>query len=175
MTDSHPSLFSRMDHSGIPLLIFRLFLGGAFVYLSTMKLNDDPSVFLKAIKLYGVLPQEPPQFMNWIAIVMPVLELVCGLAILAGVLMRGASLIMFCMLAVFTPAIYMHGMQLFNAGKFVSFCDVKFDCGCGTGEEWVCQKIPLNLALMLAAALVFFCKSRRFTLMSLFKHNRNAT
>jgi len=161
------SIFGRLDSTGVPLLLIRLALGGFFAYSAVAKIVDEPSAFLKAVKMYNVLPLHPPHLVNTVAIVVPWLELICGLALVLGVLIRGASLTILLMLCVFTPALYMYAIKLLNEGHFESFCDVSFDCGCGTGVEWMCCKIPSNLALLVLALLALLSKSRRFCLTGL--------
>ncbi len=160
------SIVGWLDNTGVPLLLIRLLVGGAFVYMAIMKLLGEPRVFQKAIKMYNVLPLDPPELVNATAIVVPWLELICGLALLAGVLVRGASLLIFLMLSVFTPALYMITIKLLNEGRYETFCDVKFDCGCGTGEEWMCTKIPINIGLAVLALLGLLSNSRKFCLSS---------
>ena len=160
------SILGWLDRTGVPLLLARVVVGGTFVYMAIMKLSNPPREFQTAINLYNVLPLNPPELVNAVAIVVPWLELICGLALLAGVLIRGASAIIFGMLCVFTPALYMHAITLMNEGRFETFCDVSFDCGCGTGEEWMCVKIPVNLGLLLMAFIALRCQSRKFCLSS---------
>jgi hypothetical protein len=55
------------------------------------------------------------------------------------------------------------------ADKGVSFCAVKFDCGCGAGEVFICHKLVENTVLLLMAAWLLSGQGRqlclRFSLM----------
>lgn len=165
------SIFGHIDHSGLPLLFTRLFVGGAFIYLSFLKLSEEGglTVFLRFVKFYGIFPYEPPQPMNYAAIILPWVEMVCGVALILGSYVRGAALLCMMMLAAFTPMIYLKGIELYNeSGRFATFWDVKFDCGCGTGVEVTWRKLLLNTSLFFAAWIAYLCESRKFTLADLF-------
>jgi uncharacterized membrane protein YphA (DoxX/SURF4 family) len=137
-----------------------------FLYLSIMKLLD-PINFLKLTREYNVVPTQPPILLNLIAVAMPCLELVCALALLLGVARRGAALLVVGMLLFFTPLLAVRATNMYQHPKpdvtYQSFCDVKFDCGCGTGEVFICSKLAENIALILGATLVLFSRSARFS------------
>jgi hypothetical protein len=46
----------------------------------------------------------------------------------------------------------------------VPFCSIKFDCGCGSGEQYICRKLPENLGLILLSLFALFSKTDRFCL-----------
>ncbi len=158
------TLWQRFDGTGFPLVASRLAVAGMFAWLAIGKLTQDPHTFAKFVKMYGLLPQDPPELINAVTIVMPWLELACAAAILLGVCLRGASLVSFVLLAVFTPAIYMHGLELFNQGQFQRLWDIEFDCGCGVGKQWWVGKMAGNLGLMLASWIIFKSRSRALCL-----------
>ncbi len=161
----HLSVLARLDRTGIPLLLARLFVGGMFAYLAIMKLID-PINFLKLTHQYGVLPDSMPVLLNLTAIVMPWLELLCAVALLLGLTTRGAALVAVALLLFFTPMLGLHAWKLYAdpARHFAAFRAVKFDCGCGTGEVFICRKLTENVALLLAALIPLFSASRRFCL-----------
>jgi len=70
-----PSLLHKADTTGLPLLLIRLFLGGLFIYMGVHKV-EDPVAFLKLIRMYEMVPESPPYFLNGIAVVLPWLPLV---------------------------------------------------------------------------------------------------
>lgn len=152
-----------MDRSGVPLLAARLVLGGLFVYMGIAKIVDDPARFLKLMHQYQALPRSWPFFLNLVAVVLPWMETVCGLALLAGVAIRGAGVVTAAMLVLFTPLILMRGLELFHE-RGVALCDVNFDCGCGAGEVFLCNKLAENAGLFLLALLAIVSRSRRFCL-----------
>ncbi len=161
-----PSILSRIDATGVPLAAARLGVGGMFIYLAMQKILDPPHVFRKAVATYQVLPLNPPEIINTVAMVLPWVELACGVLLILGLFVRGSFILTAGMLAVFTPAIYQIAIEKLNSGEFQRFCDVNFDCGCGTGTEWMCTKIPMNLALLAGSILGIFCSSRRWCLSS---------
>lgn len=160
------SMIARLDDTGVPLLLARLAVGGMFAYLAFMKLQD-PIEFLKLTREYGVLPTDPPILLNLTAVVMPWLEMVCAVALFLGLFRRGAALLLTGMMLFFTPLVIWHAIGLYNAappGQYASFCEVCFDCGCGTGVVCICYKAAENTALLLGSLVALFSRSHRFTL-----------
>ena len=172
-------LFARLDRTGIPLLVGRLFTGGFFAYLSYMKLIDLPG-FLKQLHEYNFFPAQPPELVNTIAITVPCLEMVCAICLIFGVFLRGAATVIIGMLLFFYPLLISRALGLLHtpALGFASFCDVKFDCGCGTGVVYICPKLAENTAQLVGALIVLFSRSRRWTLTRVVcggRTTRNAT
>ena len=140
------------------LLFARLIVGGLMIYVSIGKLQD-PVAFLKVVKLYEIVPVEWHVALNSIAVIVPWIELLGGAALLVGVGLRGTGAVMFVMLIVFSMAITMRTRQIMDAeGKL--FMQVKFDCGCGTGEQIIWLKLLENAGLILLALLITLSNSR---------------
>ncbi len=158
---------AALDRTGVPVLLARLAVGGVFAYLAVMKLRD-PVAFLKAVKMYGIVPLEPPLWLNVTAVVTPWIELVCAAFLVVGLWRRGAALVLSGMLLFFTPMLLIHAAGLYAAPKpgvvYASFCDVKFDCGCGTGEVYICTKVLENVLLLMGSVLILVSGSDRFGL-----------
>lgn len=154
---------ARLDATGLPLLAARLLVGGAFVVLALAKIRQPPGEFLKLIEQYGLLPHDPPVFLNLAAVVIPWVELLCGLALLAGVMVRGAAALLALMLVAFTGAIVLRTLEIQQA-QHLAFCAVRFDCGCGTGVVLICRKLAENAALLLLSVVALLSNSRRFCL-----------
>lgn len=169
-----PGLVKRLDATGVPLLLARLGVGGMFAYLAVMKLLDDPFEFLKQIHAYGVLPAEPPVLVNVIAAVLPWIELTCAAGLLLGVGVRGAALAINGMLLFFTPTLLIRAIDIYTdpSSGVASFCAVRFDCGCGTGEVYICNKLAENLGLQLGALIALFSASRLLCLSAVFTRRR---
>jgi uncharacterized membrane protein YphA (DoxX/SURF4 family) len=145
MTDS-PSVPQRS-----PLLLLTSAAGGAaMVWFGLQKLGD-PVAFLKAIHEYGIVPTGWPGVLNFLAVWIPALEVLGGLALVAGLARRPVAAVLSAMLVVFTALVAWRarGIHLEAGG---SFCDVAFDCGCGTGEVFICTKLLEN-GLLLACCL----------------------
>jgi len=165
VTPASKTMPRKLLDSGWPQLIARFLLGGVFIYMGILKLGD-PMEFLKVIRQYRALPETPPIFLNASAIVLPWLEVICGTGLILGMSMRGASLIASIMLAVFTPAILMRGLEI-RAQENISFFQVAFDCGCGTGVVVTWKKLLENVTLFSLAVFVLVAARDRFTVSSL--------
>jgi uncharacterized membrane protein YphA (DoxX/SURF4 family) len=97
------------------LLIFRLVLGGLFVYAGAVKVLD-PLDFAQNIRNYQLVGQS----LSFVAaIVLPWLEILAGLALILGVWTRGAALAITGLLVFFI---------VLTAVTMVRGLDV--DCGC---------------------------------------------
>lgn len=164
-------LFRRFDEAVIPIpALLRILLGAYFVRAGVQKVID-PVVFLKAVRLYDMLPETPAIFLNATAVVLPWLEILCGVALVLGLMRRGAGTIIALMLAVFSPAIFFRALAVMKE-ESISFFDVAFDCGCGTGAETIWIKLSQNFGLFLAAILVVISTSSAFSAASLFRKDR---
>lgn len=161
---ARPWFITRLNRTGLPLLVMRLVLGGVFIYFGLLKLAD-PMEFLKQLHLYDILPERPQIILNSIALVLPWLELACGVALILGVWLRGSALILGGMLVVFMVALYSRAESIVRA-EGIPFCDVKFDCGCGTGVRIICNKLLENAGLLLLCLLILFSRRRLYCLSS---------
>ena len=131
-----------------------------FVYLGTRKIAS-PVDFLKVIREYEMIPDSMPGLLNLVAAVLPWAEVLLGALLIVGVATRGTALITLVLLAVFTTAITVRALAEKEA-LGVPFCDIAFDCGCGTGVEQVCRKLPENGALLLLSCWVLATGAARF-------------
>ena len=140
------------------LLFARLVVGVLMIYVSIGKLQD-PVAFLKVVKQYEIVPVEWNVALNSIAVIVPWIELLGGAALLVGVGLRGTGAVMFAMLIAFSTAITMRTLHIMDA-EGLSFMQVKFDCGCGTGEQIIWLKLLENTGLILLALLITLSNSR---------------
>lgn len=124
--------------------IARWIVGAAFVYLGAVKASD-PVAFLKQVQAYELV--RDPTLLRATAAFLPWVEIVCGLALISGVARRGAALLCLLMLLGFTGAVAHRGVELARERQ-ERFCLVRFDCGCGTGEVAVCNKLVENTVLI---------------------------
>ena len=157
-----PGLLRRLDRTGVPLLLARLVLGGMFIRMGAEKIQD-PVGFLKLIRQYEMVPESLPLLLNLIAVVLPWLEVFCGLLLIAGTALRGTGVLMLVMLVVFTGAVALRAVGIFQQGG-TAFCAIKFDCGCGGGPTFICRKLIENSGLMFLAVVVLASNARRFCL-----------
>lgn len=95
--------------------ICRVFIGSVFIYASFHKIAD-PAQFAKIIYGYGLFPAIS---INLIAILLPYVEIVMGIALIFGVYPRAAAVVLSGILFVFVVAI---SINLIRGHEF--------DCGC---------------------------------------------
>lgn len=138
----HPSGVRRRNVLG---LAARLVLGGLYVSMGLAK-AVYPADFLKLVREYGFVAD--PLALNLIAAGLPWFEVFCGLLILGGVAIRGTAAISLGMLVPFTVLVWQRALAIQGASG-LPFCAVRFDCGCGAGEVWICQKLAENGLLIL--------------------------
>ena len=166
----------RIDATGIPLLIARLGVGGLYAWLAYSKLADEPSAFLKQIHEYHIFPASQFMLLNLTAMVLPWLEMLCAVALLLGFCLRGAGLVLFGMFCFFAPALLLRAWGIYHGPDFVgTFCDVKFDCGCGTGEVYICSKMLENTVAQILCLIPIFSNSRFLCISSLFRRRKPTT
>lgn len=127
----------------------RWFLGGYFIYTGLVK-AVDPVTFLKLVREYEMVAN--PVVLNLIASVLPWFEVFCGVLLVAGVAVRGSALVLLGMLIPFTLIVLKRALEIASA-EGILFCAVKFNCGCGGGDVYICQKLIQNTGLMLLALL----------------------
>lgn len=138
----------------------RWLLGAAFLYLGTSKALH-PVEFLKLMRQYDIT--QNALLLNSIAAALPWFEVFCGLLLLAGVAVRGTALMLTVMLVPFTLLV-LHRALLLQAAQHIPFCAVKFDCGCGTGAEFICRKLLENLLLVVLSAWLLSGRGHQFSL-----------
>ncbi len=122
---------------------FRLYLGGLFVYASMYKIQY-PAEFAESVAAYRLVPYF---LVNFLAVLLPWVELVSGILLIAGIRAKAAALTLGGLLAVFTLALL-----------YVLVADIPIGCGCFTAQEaeasW--RTVLRDLAWLAMAAHVFF-------------------
>jgi len=132
-------------------MVMRWLLGLTFVYSSVYKIAA-PADFAKIVYGYFLFPDAS---INLIAIFVPYMELVTGLAILIGVYPRSAALLIMAMLTGFMIAIAINLIR-----------GIEFDCGCfsisgddRSGSSWR-TLIPDILLFMMALQVLLYSGRR---------------
>jgi uncharacterized membrane protein YphA (DoxX/SURF4 family) len=128
------------------LILARLVMAGIFIYASIDKIAN-PAAFAKDVYNYQILPDA---LINLTALVLPWLELLLGLCLLAGVWMPGAVLSVSGLLMVFLAAL------VFN---LVRGLDV--NCGCfSTGSDTPIMSttyyLVRDIAFLALGAFLFY-------------------
>jgi uncharacterized membrane protein YphA (DoxX/SURF4 family) len=138
----------------------RWLLGALFVYTGLEKVWD-PVAFLKLVRQYDLV--NSPFLLNSIAAALPWFEACCGALLILGVAVRGTALTLVAVLVPFTIVVW-HRALVLEAAKLIPFCAVKFDCGCGTGEVFICAKLLENFCLILLSCWLLFGRGRKYAL-----------
>lgn len=112
---AHLSSMDLGRQTGIIEWSLRLFLGSTFIFASWHKIVS-PDQFATILYGYAVFPH---QFINVLAIVIPFVELVCGITLITGLLKRSGLLLINAMLVSF---IFLISFNLIRGHEF--------DCGC---------------------------------------------
>ncbi len=132
-------------------LAARWVLGVTFVYASYGKILA-PASFAKILYGYDLFPAV---LINLIAIIIPFLELVAGLALIIGFYPRSAALIVNAMLLAFITALSINLIR-----------GLEFDCGCfsigsDTQETFVGPLIFRDFLILALGLHVFFYRNVR--------------
>jgi uncharacterized membrane protein YphA (DoxX/SURF4 family) len=122
-------------------------LAAVFIYMGLGKVSH-PEAFLKLVRQYDFVTASLP--LNCIAAALPWFEVFCGMLLLAGVAVRGTALMLALMLTPFSLLVLKRALAIATV-QHLAFCAVKFDCGCGNGEVFICHKLAENGALLLMA------------------------
>ncbi len=129
-------------------IVFRILIGTIFVYSSLSKLLDQEG-FAKAIYNYRILPDG---LVNIAAIIIPMLEFLCGVLLLSGRMKKGSSFWITTMLSVFLIAL----ISAYARGLDIS-------CGCFSLETAgsksdILARIIEDIFLLAGSLIVFiFC------------------
>jgi uncharacterized membrane protein YphA (DoxX/SURF4 family) len=135
----------RTKFAGVAGVLARWLLGGLFIYMGLNKALH-PEAFLKLVRDYNLV--QGPLLLNSIAALLPWFEVFCGTLLVLGVAVRGSALMLASMLVPFTVVVLLRALDIQSA-KQIAFCAVKFDCGCGTGEVFICSKLLENALQIL--------------------------
>lgn len=127
------------------IVIFRLILGGLFLYAGVIK-TQDPQSFADSIATFQILPST---IINLVALSLPIFEIVVGIMLLFGWQKRAASFAILVLLSFFTVAL----MQALIRGLAI-------DCGCFGSEAPSAWKtwnaFGRDIVLLLAACWIYF-------------------
>ena len=149
-TTLSPSRSRLMDIFGV---LARYSLGALFIYMGMHKALH-PVEFLKLLRQYDVL--HTPLLLNLVASTLPWFETFCGMLLICGIAVRGTAIMLLAMLIPFSAIVLLRAVAIHRSGG-MPFCAIKFDCGCGAGEVYICRKLLENVGLLLfAAGLIFW-------------------
>ena len=101
----------------------------------------------------------PDQMLNLVAVLLPWVEIVCGICFLTGLWLMGSAALLSGLNGVFIFAIA-YRAWLIMSSTGVSFFDLSYDCGCGFGVVYIPMKIIENLLLLCAGLIILFSRWR---------------
>jgi uncharacterized membrane protein YphA (DoxX/SURF4 family) len=165
-------ILRRAHDTGVPLLLARLLFGAVMISFAVPKIAE-PLDFLKEIRNYHIMPEEPAIMMNMVAVSLPWVELLGSLALIFGVFRRGAATLFVGLMIFFSAALLYRAWGIY-AVEDIAFCSIRFDCGCGHGPVFICRKVLENAGLALLAFYVMISRSTRLTMTSLWNRRREA-
>ena len=156
MTDDPATWQNKIGEAAAVLA--RWALGAFFLYMG-LKKAMHPEEFLKLSRQYEMVHN--PVLLNAIAAGLPWFEAVCGALLLLGIAVRGTALTLVAVLVPFTWLVWRRALAL-QVIRAIPFCAVKFDCGCGAGEVFICHKLTENFILILVSCCLLSGIGRRW-------------
>ena len=143
-------LFKKILTHRFLSLALRLYIGGLFIYASMYKITY-PAEFAETIASYEMLPYWS---VNFIAVILPWVELICGILLVIGIRARTATVVIGSMLMLFTIGILVNLIR----GAPIS-------CGCfHTIEDKISWWTALRDTIWLVMTFHIFCYDRAFHL-----------
>lgn len=128
-------------------MVARLLLGSIFIYASYHKIIA-PDEFAKIVYGYDLFPSET---INLIAIIIPFVELISGIALIIGIYTRPAAIVIIGMLTAFVIAISINIIR-----------GHEFDCGCFSSDTsqaantaW--QTLGRDMIFLMLGIYIFSC------------------
>jgi uncharacterized membrane protein YphA (DoxX/SURF4 family) len=133
--------------------ICRVILGGLFIYASLDKIVH-PHDFARIVYDYRLLPDIA---IYWVAVFLPWFEMICGLLLVSGLVIRTSSILLSLMLLVFIVALGLNALR----GLDVS-------CGCFTTSQEGTESLIISILrdiffLVPGFIIIFFHKERMKT------------
>jgi uncharacterized membrane protein YphA (DoxX/SURF4 family) len=144
------------------IAVMRLVLAVVFIYAAFQKIGK-PLAFADEIRMYRILDIGPILYIT--AIALPWIELLCGLSLLSGVLMRGSALVLLVLNAVFLVAVTIRTVGIMG-DEGIGFLKVYFDCGCGFGATYAWKKLLEDSLFVLFSLAILFTPRYRYVLKS---------
>lgn len=131
------------------IMLMRISLGIVFVYASIDKILH-PKGFAETVYNYQILPDI---FINLTAVILPVLEFLVGICLIAGLWIEGSVTLINLMLVVFIAALS------FNLAR-----GMNIQCGCfhaeaGDADKWeMIWTIVRDVVMLIAGGVIFIAR-----------------
>lgn len=143
------------------VILARIILAAVFIYAAFGKINK-PMLFSQQIRMYKIL--DGSFLLYTVAIVLPWIELLCGISLITGIFIRGTSLVLSAINITFLVFIIYRVLNVMGSGE-TAFFEVFFDCGCGFKPTYAWKKILENTALLGLSLILLFSREYRFVLL----------
>ncbi len=134
-------------------MLFRLVVGITFIWASVYKIIE-PADFAKSIWYYHMIPGST---INLLAIILPWLELICGVCLILGIYYRGSVVWINIMMVVFIIAL---------TSAVIRGLDI--DCGCFKASKSsggsTQQSLLLDLGLIILTIQLWLSQSKKWML-----------
>ena len=140
--------------------ILRIFIGCMFVFSGYFKAVDLES-FESLIRMYDIVPDFLAVYP---AIVIPYIELITGLLLIAGYKIRAVSFILFCFMGMFSIFI---SINIWRGNNFDCGCFELSRLGIGISEDLSIKLVIRDVIFMLIFYVFFMAKKNYFSLESL--------
>ena len=160
--NSGPKMATGRPYYAAILFVSRIVVGVVFGYLGMVKVLD-PVAFLKVLREYDITSHF--LVLNFIAAVLPWLEVLCAICLIVGIGVRGVGALLSVMLVGFTVALILRAVGIHHETG-IAMCAIEFDCGCGGGPVPFCRKLVENVVLLGLCFLVTLGSSHRWCLRS---------
>ena len=145
----------RVIDNDLLTVIARVAVGATLIVASVYKIRD-PGAFAKSIYYYHLVPGD---LINLMALILPWIELLCGLALILGLFYHGAVVLVNVLMVTFIFAL---------TAAMARGIDI--ECGCfkaakaSTDAAW--DALVLDLVLILFTMQLLFSRSKRWILSS---------
>jgi len=137
------------------IFIARLIVGAMFIVVGVGKITD-PNLFAKEIANYRMLPEI---LINSVAIVLPWIELICGVLLILGVRLRANATVIFVLLLLF---------NIMVATAWARGLDINCGCYSQIAKQTVgLPKLLENTGLMFLSILIYLFPQNSLSLESL--------
>jgi putative oxidoreductase len=124
-------------------LLLRIFIGVMFI-VAAMSKFIYPAEFAENLASYRIVPYWG---VNFIAVIMPWLELICGLFLIIGLMTRAVAAML---------ASFLFGFTVFVAINVVRGTPISCGCFDSVGAEISWYKVMTDFVLTLLAVQIFF-------------------
>jgi len=142
-------ILNLLGHYSVQFLC-RVILGGLFIYASLDKIAH-PHDFARIVYDYNLIPDIA---IYWVAGILPWFEMICGLLLISGLMIRTPSILLSLMLLVFIAAMGLNALR-----------GLDITCGCFTTSQDGTESLIVSilwdfLFLIPGLIIIFFHKER---------------